>query len=337
MKKFRILSLILALSLVLVACANKGSETTKEHETTQNASKTTEKEYSKVEDLRNNKNTMLSINGLEISYERFYKFFDLYASVMGMGQNLSNELNNLFLRDLIISNELKEANIKISDDEINNELQKYIERVGGQSEFYKYLSVLGTTEELFKENIVNTLKNAKHQQYFTEKTKLSDDELKKYYEENKDTIDNVIAKHILTKDEATALEAIKRLNNGEDFAVVANELSIDTAANKNGGSLGAVTRSGYDKDFVDAAFGLEENKVSDPVKTQFGYHVIVVTQNKVGLEKNTETIQNALIQQKYQQHLQSKFKDAEIKYFNIDGSEIVEESIQETTNETSKE
>ncbi|MDO4604477.1 MAG: peptidylprolyl isomerase [Helcococcus sp.] len=337
MKKFRILSLILALSLVLVACSNNTSETKVEKDSTQNTTKTNEKEYTKVEDLRNNKKTMLSINGEEISHEKFYEFFDLYASVMGMGQNLSNELNNLFLRDQIISNELKEANIKISDEDINNELQNYIKRLGGQSEFYKYLSVLGTTEELFKENIGNSLKSVKHQEYFNEKTELKDDELKSYYEENIDTIDNVVAKHILTKDEATALQAIDRLNKGEDFANVANELSIDTAANANGGELGTVTRSGYDADFVDAAFGLEENKVSDPVKTQFGYHVIVVTQNKVGLEKNVEAVQNALKQQKYQQHLQDKVKSAEIKYFNVDGSEIVQETLQETPNETSKE
>lgn len=336
MKKFRILSLLLALSLVLVACGNStNNETNSEGETlTESTKNKTEKEYTKVEDLRNNTKTMISINGEEISYERFYDFYDLYSSIMGMGQNLSNELTNLFLRDQIINNELKKANIKVSDEEINDELQKYIDRLGGQSEYYKYLSVLGTTEELFKENIENSLKSVKHQEYFNENTELKDDELNSYYEENKDTIDNVVAKHILTKDEQTALKAIERLNNGEDFATVANELSIDTAANANGGELGTVTRNGYDADFVDSAFSLEENKVSDPVKTKFGYHVIVVTQNNVGLKNNLESVKSALLQQKYQQDLKDKVESAEIKHFNVDGSEIVQETVQETVEET---
>ncbi|MGY3776123.1 peptidylprolyl isomerase [Helcococcus sueciensis] len=331
MKKTRIISLLLALSLVLVACGTNSDETTDEGNTprvveetneTNEEEKRKEKEYTKIEDLRNNKKTMVSINGEDISHRRFYEFYDLYSSIMGMGQNLSQEITNLFIGDQIINKELKEANITVSDEEIKTEIDNYINKLGGQSEYYKYLSVLGSTEELFKENIENSLKRVKHQQYFNEKTKLTDDELNAYYEKNKDSIDNVIAKHILTKDEDTALKAIERLNKGEDFKDVANELSIDKAANAKGGELGAVKRSGYDADFVKAAFDLEENKVSSPVKTKFGYHVILVTKNNVGLEKNREEIQNALKKQKYQKDLQEKVKSSDIKFYNFDGSEI---------------
>lgn len=331
MKKTRIISLLLALSLVLVACGTNSDETTDESNTprvveetneTNEEKKVKEKEYTKIEDLRNNKKTMVSINGEDISHRRFYEFYDLYSSIMGMGQNLSQEITNLFIGDQIINKELKEANITVSDEEIKTEIDNYINKLGGQSEYYKYLSVLGSTEELFKENIENSLKRVKHQQHFNEKTKLTDDELNAYYEENKDSIDNVIAKHILTEDEDTALKAIERLNKGEDFKDVANELSIDKAANAKGGELGAVRRSGYDADFVKAAFELEENKVSSPVKTKLGYHVILVTKNNVGLEKNLEEIQNALKKQKYQKDLQEKVQSSDIKFYNFDGSEI---------------
>ena len=112
-------------------------------------------EYTKIEDLRNNKKTMVSINGEDISHRRFYEFYDLYSSIMGMGQNLSQEITNLFIGDQIINKELKEANITVSDEEIKTEIDNYINKLGGQSEYYKYLSVLGSTEELFKEHKVS--------------------------------------------------------------------------------------------------------------------------------------------------------------------------------------
>lgn len=333
MKKIKFLSLILALSLILVACSN--NETTES--TNEQSSQTVGKEYSKVEDLRDNNKTFVTINDEEISHEQFYQMYDLYASMMSMNQNLSSELTNLFVIDNIISKELSEANQEVTKDEIDAEVQKYIERLGGQSEYYKYLSVLGTTEDLVRKNIENSLKSTKHKNHYIQNLELTDEELNEYYEQNKNNIDNVVARHILTDDEDTAYQAIERLNNGEDFATVANDLSKDTAANQNGGDLGNVTRQGFDSDFVDAAFELEENTISEPVKTQFGYHVIEVTEKNIGLDKNIDSIKLALGEQKYSLHLQEKVQEANIVFHNADGSEIVTETQNETQVESTTE
>lgn len=82
------------------------------------------------------------------------------------------------------------------------------------------------------------------------------------------------ARHILVDTEADAEAALKRVKAGEDFAKVAKEVSKDAAA--DGGDLGWFTKERMVPDFADAAFKLNEGQVSDPVKTQFGWHIIKV-------------------------------------------------------------
>jgi peptidyl-prolyl cis-trans isomerase C len=82
------------------------------------------------------------------------------------------------------------------------------------------------------------------------------------------------ARHILVDTEADAQAALKRIKAGEDFAKVAKEVSKDGAA--DGGDLGWFTKDRMVPEFAEAAFKLNEGEVSDPVKTQFGWHIIKV-------------------------------------------------------------
>lgn len=82
----------------------------------------------------------------------------------------------------------------------------------------------------------------------------------------------VHARHILVDDEAKAKEISKKAKAGEDFAKLAKENSKDSA--EDGGDLGYFTKDQMVPEFAEAAFKLEKGQVSDPVKTQFGWHVI---------------------------------------------------------------
>ncbi len=82
------------------------------------------------------------------------------------------------------------------------------------------------------------------------------------------------ARHILVETEADAQAALKRIKAGEDFVKVAKEVSKDGAA--DGGDLGWFTKDRMVPEFAEAAFKLNEGEVSDPVKTQFGWHIIKV-------------------------------------------------------------
>ena len=85
----------------------------------------------------------------------------------------------------------------------------------------------------------------------------------------------VRARHILVETEETAKQVIDRLGKGEDFAALAQELSTDNGSKDKGGELGWFPRGAMVKEFEDAAFSLAPGtRVSEPVKSQYGFHII---------------------------------------------------------------
>jgi peptidyl-prolyl cis-trans isomerase C len=112
---------------------------------------------------------------------------------------------------------------------------------------------------------------------------VTEDAMKALYS---DTVKNlkpeqeVRARHILVETEDQAKAAIKRLKAGEDFAKVATELSKDPGSGQQGGDLGFFTKERMVPEFSTAAFALDIGKVSEPVKSQFGYHIIKVEEKR---------------------------------------------------------
>jgi peptidyl-prolyl cis-trans isomerase C len=92
-------------------------------------------------------------------------------------------------------------------------------------------------------------------------------------------VPEIHARHILVPTEEEAKAALARVKKGEDFAKVATELSKDPGG--EGGDLGWFTRDKMVPEFADAAFKLEPGQVSDPVKSQFGWHVIKVEEKRM--------------------------------------------------------
>ncbi|MBL7002360.1 MAG: peptidylprolyl isomerase [Nitrosopumilus sp.] len=80
--------------------------------------------------------------------------------------------------------------------------------------------------------------------------------------------------HILVAKQSESLDIVERLKKGEKFGKLAKELSIDTGSGKRDGSLGYFTKGMMVKPFEETAFKLQIGEVSDPVKTEFGYHII---------------------------------------------------------------
>lgn len=90
--------------------------------------------------------------------------------------------------------------------------------------------------------------------------------------------EEIRARHILVENEADAQAALKRIKAGEDFAKVATEMSKDPGS--KGGELGWFTKDRMVPEFAEAAFKMQPGQISEPVKSQFGWHIIQVEERR---------------------------------------------------------
>lgn len=136
------------------------------------------------------------------------------------------------------------------------------------------------------------------------------------------------ARHILVDSEDKAREVIKKLDGGAKFEELAKEYSSGPSK-ENGGDLGYFAKNEMVPEFADAAFAIDKGKYSkDPVKTQFGWHVIKIEDRRKRPEPKFEEVKPQLEQQLRQQVLaellQQWQKDAKIKKFDINGEPVKE-------------
>ena len=97
----------------------------------------------------------------------------------------------------------------------------------------------------------------------------------KVIDKRKIMADKIKCSHILVKKHSEAIAILERLKKGESFANLARDLSIDKGSGKRGGDLGLFGRGTMVKPFEEAAFKLKKGEItSEPVKTEFGYHII---------------------------------------------------------------
>ena len=122
----------------------------------------------------------------------------------------------------------------------------------------------------------------------------SQEEVEQFYEENKEaqftTPEQRCARHILfNKDQRTKAEEVKgQLQNGADFAELAKEFSQDPGSAENGGDLGCLGQGETVPNFEKALFNAEQGEIVGPVETEFGYHVIEVTEIR---EQSTQPLE----------------------------------------------
>ena len=116
------------------------------------------------------------------------------------------------------------------------------------------------------------------------------------------------ASHILVETEDQAKDIVKRIKAGEDFAKLATELSKDPGSGQQGGDLGFFTKERMVPEFSAAAFALAPGQVSEPVKSQFGYHVIKLVDKREKPVPTYDEVKDQIEQFMYRKNQQETIK-----------------------------
>lgn len=149
---------------------------------------------------------------------------------------------------------------------------------------------------------------------------VTDKDLKKFYEENKEAFvkpESADASHILVEEEDKAREIYEKIQKGEDFEELAKEFSTCPSKEK-GGNLGTFTKGQMVKEFEDAVFENEVGTITEPVKTQFGYHIIKINQKndaeELSFDEVKDKIEAQVRRQKEQDIYNKKITELKDKY-----------------------
>ena len=251
----------------------------------------------------------------------------LYCYIQGVDISTVDGENLEYIKSMILEDyiSLKALKIYYEDDEsvlpenYQEEVDKFKDYINNNEATSAYMEQYGITEEALTDFYVSQYYSVAFVDELNKQVpEIKDEEVKKYYDENQDQfeIDEVTAKHILVKEENKAKDILADLNNGADFSDMAKEYSIDGSA-ESGGDLGTFGRGEMVPEFEKAAFALQPGEMSDIVKTEFGYHIILVTDKNQGMqtyEEAKETIRANLQRNELTKLFQTKLNELRNEY-----------------------
>ena len=240
------------------------------------------------------------VNGVEIHRSDLVAFLStLPAQVqqMPMDQLYPDLLDRLVIESLLAQAGKKD---KLADDpEVKRRVERVQDDIIGRTYITRYLQG-AMTEDRIKQRYEQFLKERKPEE-------------------------SVHASHILVKTEAEAKEIIAQLKAGADFTALAKEKSIDPSAKQNGGDLDWFVKEEMVPEFAEAAFKLQKGQFTEtPVKTQFGYHVILVIDRGPAPAPDFDKVRDDMVRKLQTELIEAKITElrtgAKIETFAADGS-----------------
>ena len=243
-----------------------------------------------------------TVNGENITKQQLQDLFNAALQASGAKVQDLNPQQQLggytqLLQDLIMDKLVAEASAteKVSDADVDAELAKIKGQFPDEKAFQEQIAQSGMTPEKLKENIRTGLQQSRWMKSQVKAPEVTDAQAKAFYDSNIKEFEQpetVKASHILfmvdpdapadvvKQKEDAAAKAAERAAAGEDFTKLAKELSEEPGASESGGDLGFFPKDRMVPEFAEVAFVQKVGDISKPVKTQFGWHIIKVTDKK---------------------------------------------------------
>lgn len=265
-------------------------------------------------------------------FDRLIKQAETSAKAQGQefpktGSPEYNDLKDAIVRSLVeraeFELEAEEMGIKVTDAELEKRLDELKEQFfqGDEEKYRKEIAKQGLTDERVREEIRARLLSEKLYEKVTAGVKVTQAEIKSYYDKNKAQFqrpESREVRHILVKKESQATDIYEQLRDGANFAALAKKFSQDTSSASKGGKYTAVKGQSvapFDK-FV---FAADTGDLSQPVKTEFGFHVIEVLsdikpKSVTPLKEVEASVRDTLLREKQNETMRDWVNDLQAKY-----------------------
>jgi len=202
-------------------------------------------------------------------------------------KELKQKVLDSMIHDVISLQQAKKENVGLEPNQLEDAISQLEAYHGGKDALDSYLKQQGMDRTSFEKLLRDQLIVSNLEEKLTTDVKVTDDEVKKYFDSNPDMFKlpspEIKASHILVATLDEANKVLDEIKAGKDFAELAKQYSTDPGSKDNGGDLGYFGKGTMDPDFEKVAFSLKQGEVSEPVKTQFGYHIIKVTGERTSL------------------------------------------------------
>jgi parvulin-like peptidyl-prolyl isomerase len=238
-------------------------------------------------------------------------------------EQLKGQAITFLVQQAEVDSQAKKLGVDISDDKVDKEIARYKKQFYGGSDarYEKAVKQQGLTDQQARDAIREQLVSQALFKKLTGDVKVSDSDIKQYYDTHKTQYvqpESREVRHILVTKKALADSLYQQLKGGANFAKLAKQYSKDPGSAAKGGKL-TVSKGQTVPQFDKAAFSLKTGQLSQPVHTQYGYHIIqalsaVKAASTTSLAQVRASIQQQLEQQKKNDKITKWLEDTKKSY-----------------------
>jgi parvulin-like peptidyl-prolyl isomerase len=277
------------------------------------------------------------VAGTPVTKAEFDRFFSQREKAAeAQGQNfpkagtpeyvdLQNQAVDFLVQRIELAKEAESLGITVTDQAVAARVDELKDQFfGGDETKYKdEVESLGLTDADVRADVRAQLIGEKIFEQVTKDVKVTPEDVRNYYDENKEQFEVPESRevaHILVETKKEAQDLYAQLQDGADFAELAKEHSTDTASAENGGKL-TDERGTFVPEFEEVAFALETGEIGEPVKSDFGWHIIKALADTrpaetTPFEEAKESIEEQLLEERRNEAMSEWVKQVRTKYAN---------------------